>query len=239
MLSIIIPTKNEEDNLPTLLESIKNQKFSDYEVIVADAGSSDETLAIAKKFSCKITAGGLPPRGRNRGAAIAQGEFFLFLDADVVLPANFLQKTLSEFKKRNLAAASFCLCSKDAIGDSALGIFYNLPSKISEKIIPQAMTAVLVKSEIHRAIGGFNEKIKLGEEVDYIRRAKRAGRCGLIKSTGLFVSLRRFKKDGWLATWVRYFLCQLHMLFLGPVESDIFQYKFNHYEKTLQNERKN
>lgn len=235
MLSIIIPTKNEEKYLPNLLASIKAQDFFDYEVIVADAKSSDKTVKIAKNFGCKVAAGGLPPYGKNRGAEIAQGDYFLFIDADVVLPKNFLQKTLTEFEKRGLDAASFYLCAKDMIGDSALGILYNFPSKFSEKIIPQAMTAVLAKAKIHRKISGFNEKIKLGEEVDYIRRAEKFGKFGLVKSTGIFVSLRRFKKDGWLATWAKYFLCQLHMLFFGPVEKDIFKYKFDHYSK---NERK-
>jgi hypothetical protein len=155
------------------------------------------------------------------------------------LPEKFLQKTLEEFKKRNLDSASFCLYSKSAVGDSALGVFYNFPSKFSEKIIPQAMTAVLAKTEIHKAIGGFNERVRLGEEVDYIRRSEKIGRFGLIKSTGIFVSLRRFEKDGWLKTWARYFFCQIHMLFFGPVESNIFKYKFNHYGVSLQKERKN
>ena len=56
MLSIIIPTLNEEDYLPKLLDSITNQTFKDYEIIIADAGSKDETINIAQSYRCKMKA---------------------------------------------------------------------------------------------------------------------------------------------------------------------------------------
>ena len=74
ILSIIIPTYNEEEYLPVLLESIKKQNFNDYEVIVADANSTDRTREIAKEYGCLIVDGGLPAVGRNNGAKVAKGE---------------------------------------------------------------------------------------------------------------------------------------------------------------------
>ena len=99
MLSIIIPALNEEKYLPILLSQIKKQNFSGgkYEIIVADAGSKDKTVEIAKSYGCKVVPGGLPPKARNEGAKKARGELFLFLDADVVLPENSLEKFLKEF----------------------------------------------------------------------------------------------------------------------------------------------
>ncbi len=49
-ISIVIPTLNEEAFLPTLLDSIKKQSFTDYEIIVADAGSKDKTIDIAQEY---------------------------------------------------------------------------------------------------------------------------------------------------------------------------------------------
>ena len=63
MLSIVIPALNEEKYLPLLLESIKRQSFFDYEIILADAGSKDKTIEIAKKYNCVIVGGGLPANG--------------------------------------------------------------------------------------------------------------------------------------------------------------------------------
>ena len=110
MLSIIIPTLNEEDYLPWLLNSIKKQDFVDYEIIIADAGSKDKTLSIAKSYGCKIVPGGLPAKGRNEGAKAAKGDMLIFLDSDVLIPhSKFIENSLAEFKKKNLDIAIFPL----------------------------------------------------------------------------------------------------------------------------------
>ena len=110
-LSIVIPTLNEEKYLSFLLGSIKKQNFQDFEVIVADANSEDKTIEVAKKENCKIVLSGgrLPAKEKNKGALSAKGDVILFLDADIVLPDNFLRDSLREFKKRNLDIASFSL----------------------------------------------------------------------------------------------------------------------------------
>ena len=115
MISIIIPTLNEEKYLPHLLKSIKEQDFfsnpEKLEIIVADAGSEDKTVEIAKSFGCQITKGGLPAKGKNEGAKIARGDLFLFLDSDVILDKNYLKKALKEFRERKLSVASGVLKS--------------------------------------------------------------------------------------------------------------------------------
>jgi len=230
MLSIVIPTKNEENYLPRLLESIKKQDFSGYEIIVADAGSRDKTLQIAGNFSCKIVSGGAPPRGKNIGAEFAQGETVFFIDADVILPPVFFKNALTEFKKRGLGIASFCLQSENKIHNFLFSCLFNLPSRIGQRFLPQAMSVLMIERGTHLKIGGFDEKVKIGEELDYIRRAKKYGKFGVLKSARAFASSRRFQKDGWIKTWLKYFLCQVHMLFFGPVKSDIFGYRFDHYD---------
>ena len=105
ILSIVIPTKNEEKYLPELLQSIRRQNFpaSEYEIIVADNKSKDRTKEIAKQYNCRITKGGLPGPGRNFGAREAKGEILLFLDSDTrLLTKNFLKKSIAEFKKKGI-----------------------------------------------------------------------------------------------------------------------------------------
>jgi len=243
MLSIIIPTLNEEDYLPQLLASIKKQDFSSlknskdkqgYEVIVADAGSTDATLKIAKKYGCKIIGGGLPARGRNNGAKVAKGDLLLFLDADGVLPDNFLKNTLEEFTKRNLDMASFAIKPnpKNAFESFLLTVLYDNMIVALEKVLPHAAMGILIKKELFKKLKGYDETITLAEDHDLARRAARQAKFGIIRSTELLVSTRRFKKDGWLATGIKFFLCELHMVFIGPVKSDIFKYKFNHYKES-------
>jgi len=231
MLSIVVPVLNEEKNLPLLLESIKKQGFKDYEIIVADAGSKDKSLQIAKEYGCKITAGGLPAKGRNEGAKSARGNPLLFLDADTLLPNNFFSKALDEFEKRNLNIASFKLVPHaGGLSLFFLNFFYNMPIVLLEKMLPHAADGILVKKELFEKAGGFDENVKLAEDHYFARECAKIGKFGIIKSTKIFISDRRFKKDGWLRTGIKYLLCELHMIFIGPVKSDIFRYKFDHYE---------
>ncbi|MBU0615524.1 MAG: glycosyltransferase, partial [Nanoarchaeota archaeon] len=109
MLSIIIPTLNEEKHLPRLLDSITRQRFKDYEIIVADNNSKDKTRDIAKKFGAKVVPGGLPAKARNLGAKAAKGNILLFLDSDVILSKGSLNKAVTEFTQRNLTVALFTL----------------------------------------------------------------------------------------------------------------------------------
>lgn len=234
MLSIIIPTLNEEKYLPQLLKSIKRQNFRDYEIIVADAGSEDKTVEIAKNYGCKISKGGLPGKGRNEGAKIAKGDLLLFLDADVILPSQFLEKFLNEFKRKNLDIASCFILPKGGKRiDKIFFSFYNQLGRLTQKFLPHAAIVILVKKSIHHKIGGFDTRIKLAEDHYYARTAKRqvGANFGFLKIGPVFTSPRRVERDGRFKTYSKYFLCELYMSFLGPVKSDIFKYKFNHYNK--------
>jgi len=234
MISIIIPTLNEEKYLPLLFDSIKRQDFEDYEIIVADAGSKDKTLEIARKYGCITIPGGLPAKGRNEGARIAGGDTLFFLDADALLPEGFLKRSLAEFGRRNLDIASFCLVPvpKRTISSLFMDIFYNYPIVLAEKILPHAAMGIFIKKDLFEKLKGYDEEIKLAEDHDLARRAVKLfkARFGIIRSVKLFVSDRRFKKDGWLRTGIKFLFCELHMIFIGPVKSDIFKYKFGHYD---------
>ena len=257
MLSIIIPTLNEEKHLLLLLDSIKQQKVKGkggedksssspslslreslvYEIIVADAGSKDKTLEVAKSFGCKIAPGGLPAKGRNKGAGVAKGELMLFLDADLKLPPDFLENSLREFKDRKLGVASYRLEpeTKKRIVKTGFNLFYNRPITFSEKLLAYGAMGILVKKEIFEKVGGFDENVKLAEDMYFIRQASKIGRFGIIRSTKIYITLRRFESDGYLKTLFKYLLCNLYMFSGRAVRSDIFKYRFNHYSKKEKN----
>jgi len=230
MLSIIIPTLNEENYLPRLLNCIKKQNFKDYEIIVADANSKDRTREIAKDFGCKIVMGGLPAKGRNKGAKIIKGNLILFLDADALLPEDFLEKTLKEFKQRNLDIASFILTpiSKRKYPKILFNIFYNYPLRFFEKRWAHAMIAVLVKNDLHESLKGFDEGIKIGEDHYYVQQGSKLGKFGVIKTTEIFTSLRRFQREGWIRVGLKYGLGEVYMKLFGPIKREIFKYEFNY-----------
>ena len=231
MVSIIIPTLNEEEYLPRLLQSIKEQKYKDYEIIVADAGSEDRTVKIAKESGCTVVKGGNPAKGRNEGAKAAKGEIFMFVDSDVTFPENFLSEFLLAFKKRQADVA---------------GCVLKIPSKkktyrMYEKIIkfyfqatagfyPHASNCFLVKRWVHKNIGGFDEGIKLGEDFAYIRAAAKVGKFAFIPSLFFYVSARR-AQENMAKVIIQYSFAWPYMMVFGPVRSNIFKYKFGHPPK--------
>ncbi len=239
MLSIIIPTLNEEDYLPLLLESIKKQNFTgDLEIIVADADSVDKTVEIAKSYGCKITAGGLPAKGRNQGAEIARGDLFLFLDAETLLPEKFLEKIILKFKERNLDVAGCGLepieiewVPKIIFPKFFYDLLYNWPAKFLENALPFASSLILVKKEIHWQLkGGFDEGIKIAEDHNYVRSAAKISKFGFLGSFKLPFFSRRCQKQGILKTFLKYLFCNFFNLSLGDVRTDIFNYNFGQYK---------
>ncbi|MCS7239675.1 MAG: glycosyltransferase [Candidatus Bipolaricaulota bacterium] len=234
-LSIVIPTLNEEDYLPGLLESITSQAWKDYEIIVSDAGSSDDTVRIAEHYGAKVVVGPKrgPGYGRNRGAEMAQGELLLFLDADVRLPGkDFLRKAVEEFERRALGAAGFYIRAWDGhIGHRLLFLFGNALFWATQRIDPHVPGwAILVRKELHQKIGGFDETPAFREDHDYISRIRRHGKIGFLRVGPIFGSTRRFATEGTLRTLAIYLYTELARPF-GRIPYDRFRYTFGWSKK--------
>ncbi len=233
MISIIIPTLNEEKLLPRLLKSIKKQGSVEYEIIVADANSSDRTVEIARKYGCKIVPGGKPAVGRNNGAKVAKGDYLLFLDADVVLPDNFLKEIIETCEEKNIdiATCKISPISKKKI-DIALHSIYNFYSLLTQYFYPHAPGfCILVRKDLFNKVGGFNEMLKLAEDHDFVKRAGKKGKFRVLSSAKILVSTRRLEKDGRIATSIKYCLCEIYRFICGEIKTDIFNYEFSHYNK--------
>jgi glycosyltransferase involved in cell wall biosynthesis len=229
-LSLVIPTKNEEMLLPRLLRSIREQAFSDYEIIVADAHSTDHTCQLAASFGARIVEGGLPGPGRNRGAAVARGETFMFFDADVILPhPHFLEECLEEMQERALQVSTCRLrADQGTFVDHAMHGAYNAYSLATEKFLPHAGGFCLFATrEAHQSIGGFDEEVVFAEDHDYVRRADRAGhQFGILRRNKIPVSVRRLEKDGRFNITMKYMYTELYMLTRGPFKRETpFRYE--------------
>ena len=227
MLSIIIPTLNEEKYLPLLLNSIQSQDFRDYEVIVADAGSQDKTRTIAESYGCRVIKGGMLAVARNNGAKIARGNYLLFLDADTVLPEDFLTISLQEFQERDLDGASFLLTPFQA---SKIQLFlcqaaYNFPIKAFHRILPFGASGFLVKKETHEKIGGFDNQAIFLEDIEYVKRFKKRAKYGIIRKKDLFFSMRRYEEKSYIIEYSKIILGYFYVLFFGPIKKDIFKYR--------------
>ena len=113
--SFIIPTKNEGKYLEKCLVSIKAQIVEDYEVIIVDTNSTDNTKTVAKKYGARIVDE--PRRGasvaRNAGARVSRGNILIFADADARFDKNFLQLIENRFNN-DISGGVFRLSIYDA-----------------------------------------------------------------------------------------------------------------------------
>ncbi|MDX1960486.1 MAG: glycosyltransferase [Leptospiraceae bacterium] len=240
-ISIVVPALNEEKYLPTLLGSIQKQTFKDYEVIVADAGSSDKTIEIAKEFGAKVVPGGLPGPGRNRGAKAASGEFLFFFDSDVFIPEYFLEKALAEMQERflDLATCEFLPDSSLQL-DKVMFRLANLTVKLNQNLNPRAAGfCIFITKRLFDRIGGFDESVKIAEDHDLVERASKFRPLRFLNSVFLTVSIRRLEKEGRFALVEKYLQVEMHLLTKGSVKEDIIEYEFGNFpEETKKNGKK-
>lgn len=236
-VSIIIPTLNEAKLLPHLLEDLTHQTYGDMEIIVADAGSADNTVSIAQQFGAIVTPGGLPAAGRNAGARIAAGEFLVFLDADVRVPADFLQNAMHEIEDRflDLATCEFRPLSAEPL-DKFLHNFVNTAIKVYQFMDPHAPGfCILVSRRLFRRIGGFDETLHLAEDHNFVRRASVFRPLRVLESTAIEVSIRRLSKEGRMRLTSKYLQVELLRLFGGEIRDDAITYEFGRFEELRKN----
>lgn|SRR3989338_3877446 len=229
MLSIIIPTLNEEKYLPKLLESIKKQSFKGYEIIVADFNSKDGSREIAKKYHCKIIEGGKIPVARNNGAKQAKGDILFFIDADCIITKQFLQNAVKDINKRNLDVAG-CYAGplNRRVSDNIVFSLYNSWLYMTQFFCPNAALGFFCKKNIHQKIKGFNENT-LSEDTDYIERAGKYGKFRILKTEKIYTSMRRFEKEGRLRVFKTFILWWLHRKIKGGIREGAFEYEYGKF----------
>lgn len=233
-LSIIIPTYNEEEYLPALLESIREQDFTDYEVIVADADSEDNTRKIAEEYGCRVVEGGMPAVGRNRGAEVARGELLLFLDADLVLTDGYLRDAVEEFESEDLGIAiTQMIPLSTRRRDKILHEFANRFMILVESIKPHGAGCygILARKELHERVGGFDESLDFGEDTDYIERIGKISRFRVLRKPRVLVSIRRLEKEGLRNLAFKYTKSTIYDFMGKKVSAGDLKYEFGHSKR--------
>lgn len=171
--SVIIPALNEEKYLPLLLSDLTKQSFRDFEVIVVDGESDDQTVKKARTFKSKLpTLHVLSSKRRhvctqrNLGAGKAKSDWLVFMDADNRLPPYFLQGIKYRLESDPTDIATCYLKSdqnttKDKLIALALNYGHEIINRTSSPGVLEALIIVSIKA-FHK-IGGFDESINLSE----------------------------------------------------------------------------
>ncbi len=237
-ISVIIPTYNEEEYLPKLLDCLKSQTLDDFEIIVADAGSTDRTADIAREYGSRVVPGGMPGVGRNAGAAAAEGDYYFFFDADVKFNKHFLESAYTEMQKRFVDVATCAALPLSNVPlDRMMHGFANLYVRLNQYTNPMAPGyCILIHSRLFHRIGGFDEDVTLAEDMDLIRRAAEHRPFRVLHSVSVNVSVRRHRKEGRLAFIGHSFSVSWHRTFKGEI-TEGFDYEFGNFEESDKNGR--
>jgi glycosyltransferase involved in cell wall biosynthesis len=180
-ISFVIPTLNEETNLPQTIESINRYcpKEWQHEIIVVDHGSTDATRERALELGATVyqpaerTIAGL----RNFGASHANGSILIFLDADVTLTEEW-KKSSGSWLDTLLSGGNAISGSKVSVPSSTSFVLNNWFAPLAEQKTDANYlgTAHLIAPKVlFDSLGGFDNTLKTGEDYDFCRRATAAG----------------------------------------------------------------
>lgn len=239
-LSIVVPALNEGQIIGRLLTSLQKQKYKNYELIIVDGGSKDNTISVIKRVGKKIPKVSTvveKRRGiglaRNVGAAHASGDYLLFLDADVVLDKDFLKNSMAEFEDRFLDVATCYITPISArLIDFVMHEAANVVMNTAQHVAPMAPGfCIFATKRMHTRIGGFDTRLKMSEDFNYIERASRIGKFRVLKSSRIRVSVRRLDKEGRGKLVLKYVYVPIYRTFMGEITKPIFKYEFGKFNK--------
>ena len=184
-ISVIIPSRNEEDNINKCIESIKITFGSyKYEIIVVDNNSSDRTVEIAKSHNCKIvnnTKMG-PAATRNSGAVSAKGKYIAFVDADCILDKNWFKSLKEHFIDKTVVAAGTKISpdfnNATWVENASFWLRARRGSSISkgvQKVRWIGSSNMLIVKSVFEKCNGFNEKLTVAEDYDLCEKLTKLG----------------------------------------------------------------
>ena len=185
-VSVIIPVRDEEDSIRELLDSLLAQTRPPDEIVIADGGSVDSTPQIIDEYIRKgapvrlIRAGAaLPGRGRNLGAAQASFEWLGFTDAGIRLANNWLEALVAKAEKDDSIdiVYGFFQPVTDTFFTECAAIAYVVPPVLYEGMMirPRFIASSLMRREAWRAVNGFPEDLRSGEDLVFMDRLENAG----------------------------------------------------------------
>lgn len=198
MVSIVIPAYNAAETIINTLESVFSQTYKDWEIILIDDGSTDNTAAVLNSFFGTLSQKDVNKvkfikqmnqgvsAARNVGLKAAGGDFIALLDSDDTWMPNKLERQM-EILKENATIDFLGANRKGEHYDSFLNIKFELLTRISPKNLLYknffATSTVVFKKEIIQEIGYFDESQGYCEDVNYFIKISNAKECFLLNES--------------------------------------------------------
>lgn len=213
--SIIIPVYNRPDEVNELLLSLTKQRYTHFEVIVVEDGSTISCEEVVKNYSelldvkyfSKPNSG--PGQTRNYGAERCKGDYLIILDSDCIIPEGYFDAIEYELKNKPSDAFGGPDRADDSFSDMQKAINYAMTSffttggirggdKKLDKFYPRSFN-MGVKREVYQSLGGFS-KMRFGEDIDFSIRIFKGGyNCRLFPQAWVYhkrrTDLKKFFKQ--------------------------------------------
>jgi glycosyltransferase involved in cell wall biosynthesis len=207
LVSFIVTTLNEELYIEDCLKSIRNQNYQKKEIIVTDSNSTDKTVEIAKKYADKIIVKkSIIPVGRNLGAKHANGDIYGFIDADIMLYPDWTDSIIPHFEDSKVVAVYGDLFPREKDLTSKIMYWWGDVDSLLLRIlkIPALTTkfgtAAAIRREAFEKVGGYTNLFTSCDDTDLSARLRKVGKIEFERMARGTVSMRRFKKYGYLKT---------------------------------------
>ena len=221
MISVIIPTKNEEGYIEKCLVSLNRQRDYVKEIIVVDGGSTDRTVEIARKYADVVLVDpelDSPGKGRNAGARIAKGSILAFVDADTLVCDGWGKAIIDAFNQKEVLMVSGPVYPYDSsIWLKIAYIFaYDFLVRATRllRITHFLGLNVAYRKDFFVKIGGF-PNTRLSEDILLSMKASRCGKSVFSRKMSVLSSARRLMKQG--IGWILLYLIfnELKVILLG------------------------
>lgn len=199
-ITVVVPAYNEAKFISATLQALVNQTVQDFELIVVDNNSADDTGKVAESFGAKVIRETRPgvAFARQAGFAAAKGEIIATTDADTVVPHDWLETMLLRLEKKSVVAfGGLNRLYSGPVSARAAGRYLFSPFWIADKYLSGGWNLMgsnmAVKSDAFHKIGGFNTSLTMGEDVDLAKRLRELGEIAIDTSFLVFSSGRRFR----------------------------------------------
>ncbi len=178
LVSVIVTTKNEENNIENCLQSIKYQTYRSIELIVVDNYSKDKTVELAENYTAAVYLKGSERSAqRNFGAKVSSGEYLLYLDADMILSLDVVTECAKKCESNKVDALYI---PERIIGEGFWIKVRDFERSFYNGTVIDAVR--FVKKDLFEKIGGFDETITGTEDWDLDRRVRETEKTDIIES---------------------------------------------------------
>lgn len=186
LVSITITTKNEAKNITACLQSIKNQTYpqNKIEIVVVDNNSIDQTKKIARKYTSKVYNFG-PERSSQRNFGMlkkSKGKYVMFLDADMTLSSNVIEKAVYQLESSNLVGLYI---PELILGNSYWSKVRNFERSFYNGTVIDCVR--FIRSSAFLLTKGFDVNLTGPEDWDFDKRIRLVGKVDLLKSSGAII----------------------------------------------------